>query len=317
MQISFELDIYFFMVIVGVITLGYFLYKEFMYEKKYYKKVIDNSTNIVMLVKKDGILEVNKTFFDYFKSFKTIDEFSLKHRFVCEFFENEEECLEMTHDGEMWVDFLVTHQGVKHKAKINIDGEVYYFLVSASKVDTRKGIAAVILSDISEQVKIKKALTLLTLNDTLTNVGNRRFFDQKLDEHITLSQCHNTPFSLMLLDIDYFKKINDRYGHDVGDTVLIEFSRLIKSLLRDGDIFARIGGEEFIVLLPLTTKDKAYVLAQKLRESVQESRGVTPITVSIGLVQYEKGDDDKLILKRADALLYKAKETGRNKVVLG
>jgi two-component system cell cycle response regulator len=121
----------------------------------------------------------------------------------------------------------------------------------------------------------------------------------------------------MVLDIDFFKKINDRYGHDIGDKVLIDFSSHIKSSLREGDVFARVGGEEFAILLPLTTKDKAYSLAQKLRETVEESNGVTPITISIGLVQYEKGDDAQLIFKRADAVLYKAKETGRNKVVLG
>lgn len=317
MQIIFELDIYFFTGIAAVALLAYFLCTKFMYQKRYYKKVIDNSANIVILTNKKGILEVNKTFFYYFKNFRDIEEFSAKHNCVCEFFQKEEECLEMMHDGEMWVDFLITHQGTKHKAKINIDGEIYYFLASASNVDKRRGVSAVILSDISEQVKAKKALTLLTLNDSLTNIGNRRFFDQKLQEHITLSERYNTPFSLMVLDIDYFKKINDRYGHDVGDTVLIEFAKLIKINLRDGDVFARIGGEEFAILLPLTTKDKAYVLAQKLRELLQDYRGITPITMSVGLVQYEKGDDEKLVLKRADAMLYKAKETGRNKVVLG
>ena len=266
---------------------------------------------------KNGIIEVNKTFFDYFQRFKNVEDFSKKHQGISDFFEKEEECLNPSVDGDMWVDFLVTHQGSKHKTKINIEGEIYYFLASASSVDKRRGVSAVILSDISEQVKAKKALMLLTLNDSLTNIGNRRFFDQKLEEYITLSERYNTPFSLMILDIDYFKKINDRYGHDVGDTVLVDFSKLIKANLRDGDIFARVGGEEFAILLPLTTKDKAYVLAQKLREIVQDFKGVTPITMSLGLVQYEKGDDDKLVVKRADAVLYRAKETGRNKVVLG
>lgn len=157
----------------------------------------------------------------------------------------------------------------------------------------------------------------LTLNDALTNIGNRRFFDRKLQEHITLSERYNAHFSLMVLDIDFFKKINDRYGHDIGDKVLMGFSKLIQDNLREGDIFARIGGEEFAILLPHTTKDKAYTLAQKLRETIEKSNGVAPITMSVGLVQYEKGDDNLLIVKRADAVLYKAKETGRNKVVLG
>ena len=88
-------------------------------------------------------------------------------------------------------------------------------------------------------------------------------------------------------------------------------------LLRDTDMFCRIGGEEFIVILPSTTKDKAYILAQKLRESVENYKEVLPITMSFGVAGYEKGDDDISIYKRVDLALYKAKETGRNKVVLG
>ncbi|MBN2817140.1 MAG: GGDEF domain-containing protein [Campylobacterales bacterium] len=317
MQISLELDYYLLMALAILPILLYLLYREFSFQKHYYKKIIDNSTNIVMLSNPSGIIEVNKTFFKYFKSFRDINHFSQEHQCVCEFFEKEDGCLDMMYDGQMWVDFLVTHQGTKHKAKINIDGEIYYFLASASSIDKKRSINAIILTDISEQVKTKKALMLLTLNDTLTNVGNRRYFDQKLKEHIVLSERYNTPFSLLVVDIDYFKKINDRYGHDVGDKVLIEFSTLIRSSLREGDVFARVGGEEFAILLPLTTKDKAYVLAQKLREVVQDSKGIAPITMSAGLVQYEKGDDEKLIFKRADAVLYKAKEGGRNKVVLG
>lgn len=88
-------------------------------------------------------------------------------------------------------------------------------------------------------------------------------------------------------------------------------------MLRDTDIFCRIGGEEFIVILPNTTKDKAYILAQKLREKVENYKKVLPITMSFGVTGYEKGDDDISIYKRVDVALYKAKETGRNKVVLG
>jgi diguanylate cyclase len=317
MQVTLELDYYFFTAIGVFIVLLFLLYKEFIHQKRYYKKIIDNSTNIVILMKKSQIIEVNHTFFKYFQSFQNIDDFSNKHKCISEFFEKEEGFLEVEEEGVKWLDFLVTNQGTKHKLKFNIDGGIYYFLASASSIDKKHGVSAIILTDISEQLKAKKALTLLTLNDTLTNIGNRRFFDQKLKEYITLSERYNTPFSLMVLDIDFFKKINDRYGHDIGDKVLIDFSSLIKNSVREGDIFARVGGEEFAILLPLTTKDKAYSLAQKLRETVEESNGITPITISIGLVQYEKGDDAQLIFKRTDAVLYKAKETGRNKVVLG
>ena len=317
MQIVLQLDIYFFIAVIVLFFILYFLYREFLRDKSYYKSIVDNSQNIVMLVNQKRVLEVNKTFFSYFKSYKSIEEFSQKHTCFCEFFDEEDGYLDIKPEGEDWVQYLVARQSESHKIKLSIDEHIYYFLASASVVDAKRSIYSIILTDISEQVKAKKALTLLTLNDTLTNIGNRRFFDQKIQEHITLSQRYNAPFSFLLLDIDFFKKINDRYGHDVGDQVLVDFTALIKKSLREGDIFARIGGEEFAILLPFTTKDKGYILAQKLRETVESARGVTPITVSIGLVQYEKGDDEALLFKRVDALLYKAKESGRNKVVLG
>jgi len=317
MQVTFELNYYIFIAIALLGVVVYFVYKELTYHEEYYKKIIDTSSNIVMIRKNEKIIEVNKPFFKYFREFANIEEFSKKHACIYDFFEDEEGYLGATLDGESWVRHLVLHQDLKHKVKMTIENKRYYFLISASKIDAKRDVYAVIFSDISEQEQSQNALKLLSINDALTNVGNRRYFDQKLHEHLTLTQRYKHPFSYMIFDIDFFKKINDIYGHDVGDKVLISFANLIKSNLREGDIFARVGGEEFGLLLPSTTSDKAYTLAQKLRVLVEEYNGVTPITTSIGIVQYEKGDDDKSILKRADFALYKAKDGGRNKVVLG
>jgi len=317
MQVTLELSYYLFIALGILFVLGYFLNREFFYKEKYYRKIIDTSPNIVMVRSKTHILEVNKTFFEYFKEYSSIEEFSKKHKCICEFFVEEEGYLQPMKEGKSWTDYLAPQEDSKYKIKMDINNEAYYFLVSASLIDDKRGIFGIILSDISEQVKAKKALELLSINDPLTNIGNRRFFDQKIYEHLTLTQRYNYPFSFMIFDIDFFKKINDAYGHDVGDKVLIDFANLIKTNLRDGDVFARIGGEEFAVLLPSTTKDKAYTSAQKLRVLIEEYKGITPITTSIGLIQYEKGDDEKSIFKRADFALYKAKESGRNKVVLG
>jgi diguanylate cyclase len=317
MEVTLALNYYLFIAIGILFVLGYFLNKEFTYHEEYYKKIIDTSSNIVMLSTQTEIIEVNKPFFKYFKEFTDIKEFSKKYSCLCDFFEIEEGYLGSNLEGKTWIEYLITHQDLKHKVKMTIDKQIYYFLVSASKIDEKRNVCAIIFSDISEQEQVKNALELLSTNDALTNIGNRRYFDQKLQEHLTLTQRYHYPFSFMIFDIDFFKKINDRYGHDVGDKVLIDFTELIKTNLREGDIFARIGGEEFAVLLPATTTDKVYNLAQKLRVLVEEYKGVTPITTSIGLIQYEKGDDERSIYKRADFALYKAKDGGRNKVVLG
>ncbi|WP_428738996.1 GGDEF domain-containing protein [Sulfurimonas sp.] len=311
------ISLYSIMAAILVVGTGYYLYENFIYRKMYYKKIIDTSSNIVMITNHEKIIEVNATFFQYFSKCMNLKEFLEKYSCLCDFFEIEEGYLGSNLEGKTWIEYLYANNGVKHKVKMNIYGHKYYFLVSASLIDPKRKVYGLIFSDISEQEQTKKALELLTLNDALTNIGNRRYFDQKLEEHITLTQRYKYPFSFLIFDIDFFKKINDMYGHDVGDKVLIEFTTLIKENLRQADIFARIGGEEFAVLLPATTNDKAYTLAQKLRTLIEEAKGTTQITTSIGLIQYEKGDDPKTMFQRADFALYKAKETGRNKVVLG
>ena len=121
---------------------------------------------------------------------------------------------------------------------------------------------------------------------------------------------------MIIFDVDYFKKVNDIHGHDVGDKVLVEYTRLIGIHLRDSDIFCRIGGEEFALILPHTSKAGAYKLADKLRIIVQEHKIVLPITMSFGVVEYKKGEDLEFTFKRADEALYEAKHNGRNRVVV-
>ena len=307
--------------IIALVTLLFMaisiLFYRYDKQKYYYKNIIDNSTNIVIVSDMKRLVSANKTFFKYFKGYKSIEEFAQKHSCICDFFEEEEGYLSALNDGVNWIKYLIDNKIIYHKVKIKIYEDEYYFTISASVLDKKNSLYGVILSNITEQEKYKKELELLAIKDALTNIGNRRFFHQKLDEQIVLTQRYNHPFSLVIFDIDFFKKVNDNYGHDMGDKVLVEYTKFISSILRDTDVFCRIGGEEFIVILPNTTKDKAYILAQKLRESVENYKQVLPITMSFGVAGYEKGDDDISLYKRVDLALYKAKETGRNKVVLG
>lgn len=307
--------------VVALVTLLFvgisILFYRYAKQKHYYKSIIDNSTNIVIVSNEKEIVSANKTFFKYFQGYKSIKEFSQKHECLCDFFEEEEGYLSAVNNGIGWIKYLIKKQNIYHKVKVKIDDKEYYFAISASVLDEKDNLYGVILSDITEQETYKKELEVLAIKDTLTNIGNRRFFHKKLNEQILLTQRYNNPFSLIIFDIDFFKKVNDNYGHDMGDRVLVTYTNYIASMLRDTDIFCRIGGEEFIIILPNTTKDKAYLLAQKLRENVEEYKAVLPITMSFGVAGYEKGDDDTSIYKRVDVALYKAKETGRNKVVLG
>lgn len=159
--------------------------------------------------------------------------------------------------------------------------------------------------------------------DQLTQVGNRKFFDRELARSMAESANTGIPLSVLMIDIDFFKKFNDNYGHLVGDQVLRLVAKTLVENLKGRDIIARYGGEEFVILLPQTTTPDAEKVANQLRASLgtkqlkkrstNETLGV--ITISIGATQYTKDEDVESFIGRADGALYKAKQTGRNKVV--
>jgi diguanylate cyclase (GGDEF)-like protein len=120
-----------------------------------------------------------------------------------------------------------------------------------------------------------------------------------------------------MFDIDFFKKVNDTYGHDVGDMVLKEYSHLIKSLIRNEDIFCRIGGEEFMLILPETNLEASHIIVEKLRQAVESFECEVQVTMSFGLVQYIASETEQELYSRVDKALYKAKHSGRNRVVVG
>ena len=152
--------------------------------------------------------------------------------------------------------------------------------------------------------------------DYLTDIGNRRSVDNWLETEV--NRCHqsNQVFSIIYFDIDYFKKVNDEYGHDIGDHVLQEFSSLVKNNIRPSDLFGRWGGEEFIIISTNQTLTGATQFAERLRKTIESHsfRYVENVTSSFGVAAYELGDVPKTLIKRADQALYVAKNNGRNKV---
>ena len=179
--------------------------------------------------------------------------------------------------------------------------------------------------------RIKKELRLeeviselkyLSVIDPLTKLYNRRFFIDSSKTVLELAKRERTPLSLMMIDIDKFKNVNDTYGHQVGDEVLKLLAKIMKSRQRKSDMSCRYGGEEFIVLLPNTSIEEAESVAEELRESVEQShfelsmKESVKFTISIGLstVQLENEGSIEKVLKRADDALYEAKESGRNRV---
>lgn len=156
----------------------------------------------------------------------------------------------------------------------------------------------------------------LAATDKLTGAFNRRILDENLLTEVQRSERYGDPFSVILLDIDFFKNINDRYGHLAGDQFLTEFTRLIGQRIRSTDILGRWGGEEFLVLSPKTSIGEISILAETLRKAVESHDfGLSePCTVSAGISAYAAGDTPEKLLQRADLALYQAKRNGRNSV---
>ncbi|RYG98158.1 MAG: GGDEF domain-containing protein [Alphaproteobacteria bacterium] len=154
--------------------------------------------------------------------------------------------------------------------------------------------------------------------DALTGQGNRRALDELLKQQAELYTSSGKPFSILMLDIDFFKSINDRFGHMIGDDVLRAFAQRVREYLRPGDVCARFGGEEFVVVLPRTTLEDAREVAERLRLGVAQSALLqTPalhVTVSIGIASLLPGQTVGDLLATADAAVYAAKNAGRNQV---
>ncbi len=155
--------------------------------------------------------------------------------------------------------------------------------------------------------------------DPLTGTNNRAAFDSAIEKEVERSHRHHMPLSLAVIDIDFFKQVNDNYGHTTGDNVLRKVTEVIKDTLRASDELFRYGGEEFTIILNGTDSDGASNVAERIREEIEnayfEHEGNTiPLTVSIGIASLTTRDDAKRLFNKADAALYRAKETGRNKI---
>lgn len=164
-----------------------------------------------------------------------------------------------------------------------------------------------------ELVELNTQLKELATTDPLTGLKNRRCLQEKIVENIELSKKEHSSFALLLIDVDFFKLVNDTYGHPIGDAVLQELAKKLQVETRTQDLVARMGGEEFIIVLPNTNKEHARVIAERIRLNIdQGSWEHARITVSIGVTTYELDDNVSKLFSKADDALYRSKKDGRN-----
>jgi len=156
--------------------------------------------------------------------------------------------------------------------------------------------------------------------DGLTGAHNKRFFHEALEREVSRSKRYARDLSLILFDIDHFKKVNDTYGHIAGDAVLRQLAALVRANIRREDIFSRVGGEEFAIIVPETAAPDAAAVAGKIRSLVEATEMMfdaisIPVTVSLGVAGMDSNETSESLYAKADALLYRAKQSGRNRVV--
>lgn len=213
------------------------------------------------------------------------------------------ELLEEGIHGEEWLDA--------------VGGERRYLSCDAVPIYNRsKELVAVIetLHDLTERKKMEEALTRLATTDTLTGVYNRGKIEESLRQEMARAARYGTPLTILLFDLDDFKKINDSLGHSIGDQVLKEVAATVARQIRETDVVGRWGGEEFMVLCPQTVAADAVTIAEKLRQRVEELP--LGVTISCGLTGYQPGESMDALINRADKALYAAKHAGRNLVRL-
>ena len=201
-----------------------------------------------------------------------------------------------------------------------MDGEMLPIYYSAALIqDDNLPMIVNSFIDFSDQQSHREKLHKEARTDALTGIGNRRFFKEELDREMGRIRRHGGDLTLLAFDIDHFKKVNDTHGHEAGDRVLQEVSRMAEKTLRRSDILGRTGGEEFTALLVETDLEHAREVAERLRENmqamhVQVGKTSIAITISIGLAKCDIGMDAETLMRRADEKLYVSKETGRNRV---
>ena len=175
---------------------------------------------------------------------------------------------------------------------------------------------------VSTHNKLKRReeeIRALSLTDRLTGIANRRQLDEVLAAEYARARRYGANLAMVMADIDHFKSVNDEFGHNVGDTVIRTFARIIREQVRETDLAARFGGEEFVVLMPGTDADGAFQYADRIRTQFERETIppiARPVTASFGITTLEPADTVVSLFKRADQALYEAKDSGRNRVVI-
>lgn len=276
------------------------------------QSIINVIPNPIVITDGMNMSMCNQSFLDFFK-FNRLGEFLEKYNGVCDLFQEKEGYFSLTsiNDKTLWTDYFLQSNKKEKVSILGKDGHTYIFHIKVEKLNESYIVVLTNITEREENISLKD----IAYKDYLTQIYNRQMFDKLYIKEIENKKRHGEYLSLIILDIDHFKEVNDTYGHNVGDQVLIALTKIISENLRVNDIFARWGGEEFVILLPRTDKATAFKKAKELRQLIDEHQNKIPhFTVSFGVTQILDYDKDQSAFIRVDKALYQAK-IKRNDVV--
>ncbi|WP_024850409.1 sensor domain-containing diguanylate cyclase [Hydrogenovibrio kuenenii] len=288
-------------------------------ERHFFYQIFDESSEIIYVTDRHKVVQANRQFFNLFEDVNSVEAFNDQYDCLSSILIEEEGYLTRYVDGIVWYEYLLQDDHKTLLAKLETKDGVRTFKVKVNSINNRIGsdYVSVLLTDITEEVHYKEELEHLIIHDELTGVYNRHYFNEALEEEIKRAHRYQVPFSMISFDVDHFKSVNDDFGHDIGDNVLIRLTKEVARSLRDTDKLCRVGGEEFCILMPETDLEDATVTAERLRKSVQEipySDVPRAVTVSLGVTKLNRWDNASTLYKRSDIALYQAKGNGRNRV---
>ena len=273
--------------------------------------IFNTTPDITFITSGEELIKANKKFFE-FTGYENVKKFKEDYDCICEKFEKRKGYLSTITEGKRWSLYVIDNPELIHKAIIIKDDVEHIFTVSVTAFTIDNSLKYVaVLRDVTELEKVAST-------DMLTQLDNRKKTDEFIRFNIDKYKRTKEPFSIIILDIDLFKEINDTYGHDVGDMALKEFAKILKDNVRTIDKVGRWGGEEFMIVCTGTDCSRAKVVAEKLRIKIQENEFeyIGSITASFGVAEYDEEMSFQELYNRADKALYIAKNEGRNRVKL-
>ncbi|RWQ76126.1 GGDEF domain-containing protein [Bacillus cereus] len=288
------------------------LVRQVSLQQELLQTMFDFQNDLLFIVEDDEIVDCNTNFLTFF-GYENLFAYREQHLVFAEHFIRENGYYSTTHDITWLDDILSSGRRIKMS---NYEGAVSTFLLRATPLPEDLSRFIVKCTEITELDEIYQEQERLAMIDSLTEIYNRLKFQQILEVEWEKVIRNDEKIAIILFDIDNFKTVNDTYGHDFGDLALIQLAELMKSKVEQQHVFARWGGEEFIILVTNTVEKEAFQVAESLRFFIETKQftGISKLTASFGVALYEQGTTREELMQRADIALYEAKKNGKNQV---